>query len=248
MRSGGISCIVLLAWSTGCSNAVDATGTPEEVEPLGSSSADELEAIPASRLCVTAGTVSALDARTLKVDVGTMRGVVADDRSRSAELAFRYPGPSSVDAPLASGELRRQIGLKLRAQDSCNVVYVMWQIEPTPGIVVSVKHNAGASTADQCGDAGYLFPPRAEGAVPPAIRPDEAHTLRTDLDGVRLRVFADGVLAWAGEVPAVATTFDGPAGVRSDNGRFDFELRVAAGAAGRSRAATCTTGHVAAVD
>ena len=41
------------------------------------------------------------------------------------------------------GELRRQFGLKLRAQDACNLVYVMWRIEPASKLVVSIKCRTG---------------------------------------------------------------------------------------------------------
>lgn len=56
-------------------------------------------------------------------------------------LRFRYRGPSTIEKPLASGETRRQIGLKLRANNSCNVLYVMWRIEPEEELVVSIKSN-----------------------------------------------------------------------------------------------------------
>ena len=32
---------------------------------------------------------------------------------------------------------------KLRAEDACNLVYVMWRIEPQSRLVVSVKRNPG---------------------------------------------------------------------------------------------------------
>src|SRR5262249_51790736 len=113
-----------------CSVASPVRGSDSEFSNVGS-----------SRLCVTSGRVSARDARTLSVESAGMRAVVARDSSRSAEIAFVYRGPSATTSPLASGELRRQIGLKLRAADTCNVVYVMWHVDPTPGVFVSVKHN-----------------------------------------------------------------------------------------------------------
>jgi hypothetical protein len=155
-----------------------------------------------------------------------MRAVVAGASGASAEIAFTYHGPSSSVAPLADGELRRQVGLKLRAKDTCNVVYVMWRIEPTNGIFVSVKRNAGMRTHAECGARGYLnVKPSAVRPLPP-IRPGEAHVLRADLDGARLRVTADGTPAWEGVLPPEALDIDGPVGVRSDNVTFEFDLRV----------------------
>ena len=181
--------------------------------------------VAASELCVSSGHVNPL-ASHLHVDSGGMRAVIAGDVSNAAELDFTYRGPSMETAPLASGELRRQIGLKLRARDSCNVVYVMWHVEPTPGIAVSVKSNPGAATHQQCGDHGYInLRPTTSAPVAP-IRSGEAHALRAEIQGTVLRVLADGAVVWTGALPAQAFAFEGPAGIRSDNGAFDFDIRV----------------------
>ena len=189
----------------------------------------QLEPIAPSALCVSSGTISSAGARRLHVDAGGMRGVIAHDRSRSAELAFTYRGASTSTAPLADGELRRQIGLKLRAQDTCNVVYVMWHIEPSPGIFVLVKHNAGKSTHSECGDGGYVVLKSDFTATAPLIQRGAPSVLRADIEGTELRVSADGVDVWRGRLPREAFSFDGPVGVRTDNGAFDFELRVPGG-------------------
>jgi hypothetical protein len=155
-----------------------------------------------------------------------IRAVVDDDGRRpGAQIAFTYRGPTRSAEPLASGELRRQIGLKLRARDTCNVVYAMWHIEPTGGVFVSVKSNPGKATHAECGDGGYInLQPGTRGDVP-AIRPGEHHTLAARIDAGMLRVTADGALAWEGALPPEAFAFDGPIGIRSDNGEFDVELR-----------------------
>ncbi len=177
-----------------------------------------LEPVPPSALCVGAGRIER-----------PVRAVIAGDHSRRAELAFTYRGPSSSTAALANGEVRRQIGLKLRAQDTCNVIYVMWHVEPSPGVFVSVKRNAGSSSHSECGAGGYdnLKPTEANAA--PAIEPNAPHVLAATLDGATLLVTADGNVVWRGELPGTALAFDGPVGLRSDNGAFDFELRVPGG-------------------
>ena len=174
------------------------------------------------------GHLETLGPGRFRVDVGGMRAV-AGAGAGVAELAFTYRGPSATTVPLASGELRRQIGLKLRAKDTCNVVYVMWHVEPSSGIFVLVKRNPNASTHAACGDRGYLsaVPTIAEAVAP--IRVGEAHTLRADLRGDLLEVIADGRPAWRGRLPSAVLELEGPVGVRSDNGSFDFELRVPGG-------------------
>lgn len=180
-------------------------------------------------LCVSSGRVEEVSARRFHIDSGGVRATVAGDHSSSAELAFTYGGPSTSAAPLASGELRRQIGLKLRAQDTCNVVYVMWHIEPTSGIFVSVKRNARASVHSECGAGGYESVEPHTRADVPRVTPGTPHVLRADLDGRELRVSADGLDVWRGVLPAAAFDFDGPAGLRTDNGIFEVELRVPGG-------------------
>ena len=157
-----------------------------------------------------------------------MRGFVAGDTGRAAEIAFTYEGPSATTTPLANGEIRRQIGLKLRAKDTCNVVYVMWHVEPKPGVAVSVKYNPDQSTHAACGAGGYENLRSTPGAHAPDVHAGERHTLRAVLEGHVLRVTADDVVMFDAPLPADAFAFDGPAGVRSDNGKFDFELRVPA--------------------
>jgi hypothetical protein len=187
-----------------------------------------LQPVPRSSLCFSAGRagVTAKGAM-LHVDVGGSRAEIAGDaRPHSAEIAFTYLGPSTNAEPLANGEIRRQIGLKLRALDTCNVVYVMWHIEPTPGVAVSVKRNPTASKHAECGAGGYENVEPVAYRAAPSIEPGLRHVLRATLDGQKLLVVADGVIVWTGALPADALSFDGPAGLRTDNGTFDLELRV----------------------
>ena len=190
------------------------------------------------RLCVTAGRVAPLTHTLLHVEAAGMRPFVAGGHGHAAELDFAYRGPSSSSSPLADGTLRRQIGLKLRARDTCNVVYVMWHIEPTNGINVSVKSNPDLDTHAACGARGYVnVTPTSRKVISP-IALGSHHSLRATIQGEGLQVFADGALVWEGVLPPVAFSFDGLAGVRTDNGVFDFELR----AFGEEDGATCTFG------
>jgi hypothetical protein len=143
--------------------------------------------------------------------------------AQAAEIRFRYLGPSKSSKALASGQLRRQIGLKLKAQDACNLLYVMWRIEPDSKIAVSIKRNRGKHTHAQCGAEGYVNLKAQTSAPPPKILAGESHTLRAELHGIYLYVMADGRMVWNGPVGYGIAEFDGPVGFRTDNARFEFE-------------------------
>jgi hypothetical protein len=199
----------------------------------GSASADEvaraLVRAPASSWRVTRGHVEALADGRARVREPKMRAVVDASDGNSAELRFSYLGPSDGAAPLASGELRRQVGLKLRAADGCNLLYVMWRMEPKPQLVVSLKRNPGQRTHRECGARGYRNLAARASAPPPALQPKGEHRLLATLDGRILRVWADRALAWEGDVGDEALALRGPAGVRSDNVALELELLVHAG-------------------
>jgi hypothetical protein len=181
------------------------------------------ERIEKDELCVTNGIVTALPGGLLGVDTPSSRAVVRIVTAQTAEIRFRYLGPSKSSKPLASGELRRQIGLKLRAQDTCNLLYVMWHIEPDAKIAVSIKRNAYKHTHEECGAHGYTNIKGHSSAALPKILPGEVHTLRAELQGNDLIVIADGRMVWNGTLGPAIAAFDGPVGFRTDNARFEFE-------------------------
>jgi hypothetical protein len=153
-----------------------------------------------------------------------MRAYLDHSTPPSVEAHFTYLGPTGNEARLGSGELRRQFGLKLRVQDACNLVYAMWRIEPESKLVVSVKSNPGQHSSAQCGNRGYRnIKPHQSGPVP-ALRSGDLHTLRAEMNGAEMRVFADTSLVWEGSVGPDALDFDGPVGIRSDNARLQIEL------------------------
>jgi hypothetical protein len=185
--------------------------------------------IPASRenFCVTEGTIEELPAGRLSVNASKMRAYLNVPTPQLLEARFTYLGGTENDARLGSGELRRQFGLKLRAQDACNLVYAMWRIDPESKLVVSIKSNPGQHTSAQCANRGYRnIKPRHSIPVP-VLRSGETHTLRAEMNGDELRVFADNSLVWEGPLGPDALAFDGPVGIRSDNARLQLELRTA---------------------
>ena len=187
-----------------------------------------VQSMPVSRanLCVTEGAIEELPGRRLSVSVPKMRAYVNAYTQPLAEVRFTYLGSTGNEAPLASGEMRRQFGLKLRAQDACNLVYAMWRIEPESKLVVSVKSNPGEHTSAQCGNHGYQnIKPRRSVPVP-TLRSGDTHVLRAQMNGAEMQVFADNSLVWEGSVGQDALAFDGPVGMRSDNARLQIDLRT----------------------
>jgi hypothetical protein len=167
-----------------------------------------------------------LPGQRLSVSVAKMRAYVNAYTQPSAEARFTYLGSTGNEAPLASGEMRRQFGLKLRAQDACNLIYAMWRIEPESKIVVSVKSNPGQHTSAQCSNRGYQnIKPRRSTPVP-TLNSGATHTLRAEMNGAEMQVFADGSLVWEGSAGPDALAFDGPVGIRSDNARLQIDLRA----------------------
>jgi hypothetical protein len=183
-----------------------------------------LRAISHDQLCVTEGAIEDVGTRRLAVNVPKMRAYVEERTAPAVQMRFQYLGSTGNEGRLGSGELRRQFGLKLRAQDACNLVYAMWRVEPESKLVVSVKANPGQHSSAQCGNRGYRnIKPRRAGPLP-QLRPGETHSLLGEMRGEEMRVFVDDQLVWDGSVSG-ALEFDGPVGIRSDNARLEFELR-----------------------
>ena len=190
-------------------------------------SGSALQGIDRNDLCVTNGNLLVLSGGWLAIDTPSSRAVVRTDAKPSAdqvaEIRFRYLGPTQTSKPLASGELRRQIGLKLQAVDTCNLIYAMWHIEPDTRVAVSIKRNAGMHTHEQCRAGGYVNIKAQKHIDLPPIRPGQTHILRAELHGNNLIVTADGSVAWVGSLGNEPLSLQGPTGLRTDNARFEFQ-------------------------
>lgn len=213
MKSAAFYFCTALFFASGCTASPDSSPALRQIGP------DEL--------CATNGAISERSDGHLAIDTPSSRAVLRVPSAQTAEIRFRYLGPSAGSKPLASGEMRRQIGLKLRAQDSCNLVYAMWHIEPDSKIAVSVKHNADKHTHAQCGAKGYTFIKARTGADVPRVTPGQLHTLRAELHGDELTVVADGKTVWNGSLGSVVASINGPVGLRTDNARFAFNYYAA---------------------
>ncbi len=166
-------------------------------------------------LCVTKGELTGN-----AIDAPTFRAFSRESTGDAAALTFLTRGETSTTRELASGQLRRQIGLKLRAQDGCNLVYVMWRLDPKPQIEVSVKSNPGMHDSKDCGANGYIKV-RPDRSVHD-LRAGDTHELRAEISGDTLTATIDGVVVWHGDLPDEARGLTGPAGLRSDNIAFEI--------------------------
>jgi hypothetical protein len=185
-----------------------------------------LTPVSKANLCMTEGSIDETPDHRLSVNVAKMRAYVNAYTQPVAQVQFTYLGSTPNEAPLASGEMRRQFGLKLRAQDACNLVYAMWRIEPESKLVVSVKSNPGEHTSAQCGNRGYQNIKPLHSSPLPSLRSGDTHTLRAEMNGAEVRVFADDSLVWVGSVGTEALGFEGPVGMRSDNARLEINLEA----------------------
>lgn len=178
----------------------------------------KVEAVAPDRMCVTHGTM-----QDGQVTDPTFRAVSTTSAGDAASLTFKMHEWPVETRALRSGDVRHQLGLKLRAADGCNLVYVMWRLDPPrPSIEVQIKKNPGAHNNDECGTEGYArVKPSKRGKIPYAS-PGEQHTIQAEIHGDDLTAWVDGQLAWFGTLPSDARSLEGPSGVRSDNLAFDL--------------------------
>jgi hypothetical protein len=146
--------------------------------------------------------------------------------NQNVTIHFTYLGPTREISHLGNGETRHQFGLKLKAQDIFNLVYVMWNFD-TQKIVVSVKLNPHQKTHEDCLDRGYInnIEPSVA-AAPSPLTKNQPHTLNANLAGQDLTVTADDTIVWQGTLPAIILQFQGPPSLRSDNARVLFDFAV----------------------
>jgi hypothetical protein len=177
-----------------------------------------------NNLCVTQGVIEKTSANRLSVNVSKMRAYVNAWTAQSAEIRFTYLGGTRQQSALGSGQMRRQFGLKLHAQDACNLVYAIWRILPESKFVVSVKRNLDAHSSSECGNRGYVtIKPRKASAVP-SLQAGESHVLRAEMKNSELRIYVDDREVWQGDVGSQAAQLVGPVGIRSDNAQLEFDL------------------------
>ena len=212
-----------------------------EPAPRVTATGGELAAVPASELCVTHGKLDAGAHGHAKIRDASVRAVAQGSRGDRAEVHFTYRGESAKSSHLASGDMREQIALKLRAADGCNLIYVGWRFAPKTEIVVQTKINPGAHDSKACGTSGYTRIKATKRSKLHAPVPDSEHVLAAALDGTMLEASIDGAVVWRGALPAAVRSLHGPVGVRTDNVAADLDLYAIAG--GEESTSKCEPGQ-----
>ena len=234
MTRTAIAAVMVVAAVAACSKSRNAEKIEMNEKAAATKPTIEVAPVAQGDVCVTKG---ALLPGKLAVDVPTFRAVGLGTSGDAVALDFTYRGHSTDSRALASGQLRRQLGLKLRAANGCNLVYVMWRLDPKPALEISIKVNPGMSTHAECGANGYtkLKKPAYKTAVP-ALLEGEKHVLQAEIVGDELFAWIDGALAWRGDLPPEAKAMSGPSGFRSDNLKYDVNsLSAPAGKTGAEK-------------
>lgn len=184
---------------------------------------------PVTSLCVTKGALLPGG----KIDTPTFRAVALGTSGDAVDLDFVFDGRSAEARALASGGMRQQIGIKLRAANGCNLVYVMWRLDRRQQLDVSAKINPGSRTHAQCGASGYTkLIPSYRAAVPDLVV-GTRHLMQAQILGGELFAWVDGQLLWRSGLPQEAQDISGPAGIRSDNLAYRIvDLRAPVGQTG----------------
>lgn len=214
--------------------APERVGSPEEQQPV-----VKIHEIADASLCVTKGKL-----QKSQITAPTFRAIAPGEGGDAAQLQL-IARDSKEQRALASGQLRRQVGLKLRAADACNLVYVMWRLDPKPMLEISTKINPGLRNTSECGTAGYTkVKPSYHLPALPALLDGNKHVLRAEITGDSLIAWVDDRVAWQGSLPAEAATLAGPAGVRSDNLEIEvLGLAVDATKVDHALSASCVDQH-----
>ena len=139
-----------------------------------------------------------------------------------ASVSFRYLGRTAQEERLGSGMQRWQLGLKLRAADTCNVVYVMWRFGTPSSVVASVKDNPGQRLHAECENRGYrnLTPLWSEPVQEP--EPSSVHELSARILGGVVEVSIDARPVLRAPLEGGHVPEGGPSGLRSDNVSFEL--------------------------
>lgn len=176
---------------------------------------------------VTDGKIQAAKGHRLAVTTKDMLATLKFTTEQTATVKFTYLGPTKEVSGPGSGKVLSQFGIKLRAQNDCNLIYVIWHFAPDQKIAVSIKHNPGKRTHTQCLDRGYInnLKPRLSDSPSP-VEPNQPHVLTATMSGSDLSVTADNKLVWWGNLGPVALSLKGPVGLRSDNARLLFDFLV----------------------
>ena len=197
--------------------------------PANTLAAGKVEPVSPGDLDVTSGKVRPLRSGLLEIDHNSVRAVQKGRWAQNGKIRFESRGQTAELKPFKSGIVKEQIGLKLRAMNGCNLVYVMWTLAPKEEITVRIKENPGKTESDDCENDGYTLLNTYR--VPKKKSARNGRTSRLQADFVskghkhHVRVYVDNVRVLQVRIPhSFVATVNGPVGLRSDNGRFRLRL------------------------
>jgi hypothetical protein len=206
-----------------------------EVAVVAQASVGQRKHVSLADLCVSEGAIAALPANRLLVTDPNVHATMNQQTPQDIEARFVYLGPAAQSEKPSSGPTgHHQFGFELFAEDACNLVYVMWRLEPESNIAVFVKSNPEQHIHAECGRRGTsTVSPEHTRPLPP-VRAGErlSHALRAEIEGRRLLVFADGSVVWRGVLPAEVLSTHGPVGIHCDDAKLEIRLTVAPPIAG----------------
>ena len=189
------------------------------------SCSSEHKQAPVNALDINSGDAEQLANNLYQTKSSTFRTAIKNNASDSLHVFFDYLGPTVQIATLGSGLIRFQFGIYLRAQNQCNLLYVMLHIDTPNSIEVERKSNPGMSTHEECANNGYTtLKPSLTHALPHDITAGNGVDFDTQIDSNVLSVFIDGTLVWQGDIPEDTAGENTSAGIRSDNVNIAFIL------------------------
>jgi hypothetical protein len=183
-------------------------------------------------LGLLAGLINPVTAATFKVTNGTAtyKDGVIEVSSVASRIDFpntngerfgiiaQYNGPTETTIPLASGVVQEQFGIKLRAANTCNLIYIMRRFTPVSKVTIMYKQNIGMTTHEECGDKGYAI---IKDIPVPSIPVGTLVRLEGKFEGSTLTVKLNDKIIWVGLVDFRQT---GISGFRSDNAKVKFSV------------------------
>jgi hypothetical protein len=213
--------VLLVCASSSCRESPPSTARVTDLtRPSGSILGPEARPLPLEQVQTTLGRLEPIAGAWLHTGP-QLRATFPHSCGDVAALKFRYRGATPQLVPLRSGQVRKQLGLKLRARDSCNVLYVMWRFETPPAVVVSAKRNPGTRHSE-CGNGGYhnLRPLWSTPIEAPDV--ESIHELAARIEAGVVEVWIDSKLVLRASVDQRLVPAQGEAGLRSDNVRFEL--------------------------
>ncbi len=159
----------------------------------------------------------------IRTNANNFRRPQPAENANQANLYFKIIEKMADPKALGSGVIRHQLGIMLRQNNQCNLVYVMIRLGDKPAIAVQEKVNAGQTTHQACENNGYrTIPGKAVDSLP-SLQFGKLYRLQARIEGNALEVFFNQELVWRGNAPQSILSGK-QIGFRSDNLVVEYQL------------------------